>query len=90
VTQPYPHDERRKVRALLKRMEKTRDLADQIIKGQRPFSPDFAAGLTALTDSADPETQIKTLDALVAARHKQHLDRLVDLAPMISPPSPNA
>lgn len=78
---PYPHEDRNKARLLIKRMEKTRDLAQDIMRGLRPFSPDFSAGLTALTDTADPEQQVNALSALIEARRKDHIDHLINLAP---------
>jgi len=95
---PYPHEERIKTRALIKRLDNFANNVEAMARGKIPFNQELVGGLTALTDTSDLEGQHRALTAMTEARRKQHMDHLADLgrddltafAEVISPHEPPA
>lgn len=76
---PYSHDDRKASRNLIKKLDNMASQAEAMARGRLEFNPKFVAGLAALTDTADLESQHRALTAMAAHRREWHLGRLYDL-----------
>lgn len=76
----YPHEERSKIRNLIKQVRDFTTALEEIGQGTRAFSPELAGLLTKMTGTSDLSRQHEALTALLTSLTSTHEARLLDLA----------
>ena len=77
----YPHEDRARARATIKKLKKLTLQLQEMVEGRRPPNSQFQAAMKVFTGRIDVENQLQVMADRVARAEDAHMRKLVALAP---------